>query len=204
MTGLESLILRHRLEAAGFPVQQFHYHSVGESPDLVHQRLGEAIVELSGTRSVCLLGHSLGGLIALRLLRSRPSLPVVRTVLLGSPVNGSRAARAFEDLPGADWFFGGCARDELLDASARQWQGPGEVGVVAGTLGVGLGRFIGRLPEPHDGTVSLDETRLAGATDECVLEVSHLGMLVSTEVAARVARFFATGRFADEGQDPSS
>ena len=61
MTGLESLILRHRLEAAGYPVKQFHYHSVGESPDLVHQRLGEAVDELAEAHSVYLLGHSLIG-----------------------------------------------------------------------------------------------------------------------------------------------
>jgi len=195
MTGLESIVLRHRLIADGFDVHQFHYQSISESPGTVVDRLCAQVVELAAARTVHLLGHSLGGLLVLRVLRAHADLPVCRSVLLGSPVNGSRSARAFRDLPGAAWFMGGVAEDELLDPRERRWTGPGEIGVIAGTSSVGLGRMIGNLPEPNDGTVSVEETRLSGATDHCELPVSHMGLLLSSEVCERAASFFRSGRF---------
>ncbi len=195
MTGLESVVLRHRLGAAGFDVHQFHYQSISESPPTVVERLRVQVRELALLQTVNLLGHSLGGLLVLSLLRAHPELPVARSVLLGSPVNGSRSARAFRDLPGASWFMGGVAEDELLRPASRQWSGPGEIGIVAGTSSVGLGRMIGNLPEPNDGTVSVAETRLDGATDHCELPVSHMGMLLSSDVCACTVAFMRTGHF---------
>lgn len=195
MTGFESTFLRHRLAALGFNARQFHYHSTTETPHAVVQRLRMEIVALAELAPVHLIGHSLGGLIVLRALERHRTLPVVRSVLLGSPVNGSRAARAFVDLPGAGWFMGGVAKDELLHASARRFEGPGELGVIAGTSSLGLGRIIGPLAEPNDGTVAVEETTLDGATAFCALPVSHLGMLLSAEVADEAALFLRTGRF---------
>ena len=43
--------------------------------------------------------------------------------------------------------------------------------------------------------MTLSETELPGATDRCVLPVSHLGMLLSDEVADEVAHFLDQGRF---------
>ena len=195
MTGLESVVLRHRIEAAGFEVRQFHYHSISEAAAGVVDRLSMQVRELAATHVVHVMGHSLGGLLLLRALGAHGDLPVHRTLLLGSPVNGSRSARAFSDLPGASWFMGGVAEDELLRGPAREWSGPGELGVIAGTNSVGLGRLIGDLPHPNDGTVALAETQLAGATDHCELHVSHLGMLLSSEVAEQAVAFLRTGRF---------
>ncbi len=195
MTGLESLVLRHRMVAEGFDVRQFHYHSISDSASSVVERLSAQVRELAQTRTVHVMGHSLGGLLLLRVLRTHADLPVQRTLLLGSPVNGSQSARAFSDLPGASWLIGGVAEDELLRGASRRWSGPGELGVIAGTNSVGLGRFIGNLPEPNDGTVALEETRLDGATDQCALPVSHLGMLLSSEVAEQAVAFLRDGRF---------
>lgn len=196
MTGFESAFLRHRLAGAGFSARQFHYHSTSESPQAVVTRLCADVDALAASHEVNLLGHSLGGLIVLRLLNTHPRLGVKRSLLLGSPVNGSRAAEAFVDLPGAGWLMGGVAEDELISGTSRRFAGPGELGVIAGTHGVGLGRMLGSLAEPNDGTVALEETRLAGATAHCALPVSHLGMLLSTEVAEQAVEFLRHGRFA--------
>ena len=50
---------------------------------------------------------------------------------------------------------------------------------------------------PHDGTVSVDETRLKGATDFITLPVSHTGMLISARVATQVVTFLRSGKFGD-------
>jgi len=42
----------------------------------------------------------------------------------------------------------------------------------------------------------VEETRLPGLCDHCVLETSHTGLLVSADVARQVATFLREGRFA--------
>ena len=195
MTGIECAMLRRRLAGAGFAPRQFHYHSVSESALTVLARLRAEVEACASEGPVHLVGHSLGGLLVLRLLCTPPSLPVERAVLLGSPVAGSRAARTLNELPGANWLWGDLAEAELVQTMDRAWQGPGDLGVIAGTSGLGLGRLFTHFAEPSDGTVALSETELPGATDRCVLPVSHLGMLLSEDVADEVAHFLDQGRF---------
>ena len=76
------------------------------------------------------VGHSLGGLIALEALRSAPDLAVPRVVCLGSPLCGSLTAR---NLAGRAWTRPLLGRSApLLQAGLQCWDGPAEVGVVAG------------------------------------------------------------------------
>ena len=64
----------------------------------------------------------------------------------------------------------------------------------------GVGRLLGPFPEPNDGTVAVDETRIAGLADHIVLPVSHVALLWSTSVAAQVAHFLEQGRFRHEAK----
>jgi pimeloyl-ACP methyl ester carboxylesterase len=194
MTGLEATLFRHRLAQHGYLVRQFHYRSMTALPEDVVAELREEVLALPPP--VHLVGHSLGGLLLLRFAAAHPELPLGRMVLLGSPVNGSRAARSFAALPGASMFFGSLAGGELLRDDLPQWQGRVPVGVIAGNHSFGFGRFIGHLPEPNDGTVAVEETELAGATDHIVLPVSHTGLLASEAVVAATVRFLSSGRFA--------
>ena len=194
-TGLEATLLRHRLAAHGFRVLQFHYRSLTAT-------LEEAMADfralvLEQPPPVHLIGHSLGGLVVLRLLDLNPTLPIGRIVLLGSPVNGSASARAMIRIPGASLFFGPLADAELLRSEPRRWRHPFELGVIAGENPISLGRLFNTLPEPNDGTVTVDETRLEGATAHRVLPVSHTGMMLADSVVRETAAFLATGRFSD-------
>ena len=83
----------------------------------------------------------------------------------------------------------------LVSPRARAWKRPRSLGVIAGSLSAGFGRLVSRLPVPNDGTVAVDETRLDGMSDHLVLPVTHTGMLLSTEVANRTARFLDHGNF---------
>jgi pimeloyl-ACP methyl ester carboxylesterase len=197
MTGLEATLFRHRLAQHGYLVRQFHYRSMTAMPEDVVAELKAEVLSLPPP--VHLVGHSLGGLLLLRFAAAHPELPLGRIVLLGSPVNGSRAARAFAALPGASIFFGNLAGQELLGEAAPRWAGPAEVGVIAGSHSLGFGRFIGHLPLPNDGTVAVEETDLDGATDHQVLPVSHTGLLVSEDVVAATVSFLNSGRFAAPG-----
>ena len=88
------------------------------------------------------------------------------------------------------------AYQELVHGTPRHWSGRREVGVIAGSTRVGLGRlFSGNLDVDSDGTVMVSETLLPGAKDHIVLRASHTSMLFSTEVAAQTAHFLKQGAF---------
>jgi len=70
--------------------------------------------------------------------------------------------------------------------------------VIAGTLPLGLGRVLGRLPGVNDGVVRLEETEVEGMAGRVVMRVGHSAMLVSSRVAAQAAAFLANGRFRDD------
>ncbi|MDH5241491.1 MAG: hypothetical protein OEW73_11970, partial [Gammaproteobacteria bacterium] len=69
------------------------------------------------------------------------------------------------------------------------------IGVIAGTVPLGLGRLFTDFNEDNDGTISVSETRLQGARDHLILPVSHKGMLVSADVADQAAAFLKRGEF---------
>ncbi len=146
-----------------------------------------------------LVGHSLGGLVILKMFEevsACPTLPPGRIVLMGSPVQGSRAAQSLARLPFGRKLLGQSADQELLATRTRHWNGSRDLGIIAGDLAFGLGRVIGTFYEPNDGTVMVGETLIEGAADRRVLRVSHTGMLFSAEVAAEIVSFLRAGRFA--------
>jgi hypothetical protein len=75
------------------------------------------------------------------------------------------------------------------------WLGSHDLGVIAGSLRMGIGMIIPGVPRPSDGTVAVEETRLEGMADHIVLPVSHFGMLLSSGVAKQTIHFLSNGFF---------
>jgi pimeloyl-ACP methyl ester carboxylesterase len=156
-------------------------------------RMANRIAGLDAAR-LHLVGHSLGGVIVLRYLQRSPDKRVQRAVLLGSPVVGCRAAAALARRAGGEF---------LLGKSASVWRRPVdvsvdprfEIGAIAGTGSLGLGRMVVRLPKPNDGVVCLDETKFPALRDHLALPVGHTVMLASPRVARQTATFLRTGTF---------
>lgn len=196
MTGLESSLLRNRLrDDYGFATRQYSYQSVQLGLDENVRRLAAFIAGTPG-HTLHLVGHSLGGLLALHLLVRQPLERPGRVVCLGSPLRGSSAARAMAALPFGEEILGATIRDAVLNGSLKEWRGTREVGVIAGTLDIGLGLVVDDLPSPNDGTVAVEETRLPGIKDHLEVAVSHTGLLVSELVASQTAYFLRHGEFA--------
>jgi pimeloyl-ACP methyl ester carboxylesterase len=193
LNGIEFFLLRDRLRHSGFAPSVFHYPSM-------HSTLGDASDALAARLralgdTVHVVAHSLGGLVACEAYVRHADLPAGRVVLMGSPVRGSRTARAVA----AHW-YGPAALGPLALAELAREREPAvppsrEVGVIAGSLPVGLGRMFSELPVPNDGTVCVDETEFPGAASRIVHDVSHTGMLFSSSVADSAVQFLATGRF---------
>jgi pimeloyl-ACP methyl ester carboxylesterase len=197
--GAESLWLRRRLaHDLDADARTFSYPSVAADTTTNSRALAEHLAAINAD-ALHLVGHSLGGLVILKLFEDMPARthwPPGRIVLLGAPLRGSRTAQNLARLPFGKKIMGLGVSEELLVPRERAWAGARDLGVVVGDLGVGLGRLAGPLPGPSDGTVLVEETELVGANDRVVLRVSHTGMLFSAAVARQAGTFLRTGRFA--------
>ena len=58
-----------------------------------------------------------------------------------------------------------------------------------------MGRLFARFEGGSDGTVGLDETRLPGLADHCIVHSSHTGLVFSRDAAAQAAHFLRHGGF---------
>ncbi|HMB38016.1 MAG TPA: alpha/beta hydrolase, partial [Wenzhouxiangellaceae bacterium] len=70
-----------------------------------------------------------------------------------------------------------------------------EVAAIAGTSSLGVGRLFADLEKPHDGTVTVAETKVPDLADHLELPVSHTGLVFSRQVAEAVDGFLRSGRF---------
>lgn len=190
--------LAWRLRGAGLEVRGFGYPSiVGGAEAAVEALIGH----LRQSPALDLVGHSLGGLIALEALRRAPSLPVRRVVCLGSPLCGSQVARSLGRHRPVAWVLG--RSRAMLEAGCPPWQGQAQVGMVAGDRARGAGRLVARFDGPSDGTVAVAETRLPGLAGHCTVPASHTGLVFSRPAATQALAFLRHGRFGPEaGADP--
>lgn len=185
-------ILARRLRKAGYEPRRFHYRTT--RCDLVEHALALKRFIGSGLDApLHFVAHSMGGLVTLKMLDGETALPSGRVVLLGSPLQGSLAARKSAALPGSKRLLG--AARAALESGYEGQTGGREIGMIAGARSVGLGLFLGGLGGPGDGTVAVSETRSGTLREHRVLPVTHTGMLFSRTVAREVICFLQTGNF---------
>jgi pimeloyl-ACP methyl ester carboxylesterase len=198
LNGAEFTLLRRRLARDfGIAGHRFSYPTVHGSMDGAVERLRRFVQRIDADR-IHFVGHSLGGVVLCRYFESHPCDRAGRVVMLGSPLAGSRSARAVARHSFTRKIVGPLVNAELVgECRPRCWQCSIDLGVIAGTSPMGLGRFFARFEEDCDGTVGVSETRLNGITAHLTLPVSHMGMLVSHSVARHVGTFLETGKFAN-------
>lgn len=185
--------LAHALREDGFASHAISYRTMRDPLEIHLLRLSRRVDSLDAER-IHLVGHSLGGVIVLRYLQGTPDRRIRRAVLLGAPVAGCRAAVGLARRSGGEL---------LMGKSISVWRQPVdlsidarfEIGVIAGTGTLGLGRIVTRLPKPNDGVVCVDETKFPGMRDHLTLPIGHSVMLVSPRVARQTAAFLRTGAF---------
>jgi len=186
--------MRRRMARHGYRTLAYSYPSMRLTLAENAGRLARYCRELDAPR-VNLVGHSLGGLLVLRMLENGPGFTPGRIVLAGAPVSESFTARRLARLPGGRAALGR-SLPEWLESRRPALDRRLEIGVIAGRLPLGLGRLVAPdLPSPSDGVVSVAETILATMRDHIVLNVNHSGMLISRSVAHQISAFLRVGAF---------
>ena len=189
--------MARRIARAGFATHCFTYPSVRLTMSENARRLAAFAQSIAaqGNGRVHFFGHSLGGLLIARMLDETPGFEPGRMIFAGSPFADSYAARVLSRVRVGRAAVGAAVAEWL------QGQRPGdlarhEIGVIAGDRAMGLGMMVARgLPQPHDGTITVEETHVPGAREHVVLHVSHTQMVVSPLVARYVCEFLRRGRF---------
>jgi len=196
--GVMLLVKRRLQNEHQYRAHLFGYPSMRRSLDENAQTLATYIAE-QGFDSVHLVGHSLGGVVAMRALALNPELPVHRVVCLGSPLCGSTPARRLNRKNWGKRLVGQTVLDGVVNTPASEWAGEvcntHEIGVIAGTVPLGLGQIASSFDGANDGTVAVSETRLRGVKDHICMAVNHTGLALSRDVTDQIAAFFRRGKF---------
>jgi len=197
--GTGMYLIKRRLEREyGFRARLFNYPSVRGTLDDNASALS-GFIQALGVDGVHIVGHSLGGVLALRMLANHTNALPGRIVCLGSPLSGSRAAEYLGAQVWAEEIIGRSLSAGVVDTAASEWAShvceQREIGIIAGNVPLGFGRLVADFQEQNDGSVAVSETRLEGAVDHLVLPVSHKGMLVSSDVADQAGSFLRRGAF---------
>jgi len=188
MPGAAMAVLALRLARAGYSPRVFTYQ--GRSPFDANV---ERLASFSRNRPSHFIGHSLGGVLALETLNRHPQIEARSLLLLGAPVRGSLSGRRLGGHRAGRWMMGGCR--PLWEEREARWRRREPLGVIAGTVALGLGRAFGRLPGVNDGVVCVSETTVEGMTARALVPQGHSVLIVSGQVGRLVEKFLAGGRF---------
>lgn len=144
------------------------------------------------------VAHSMGGLLTRAYLAKCRPHRLGRVVMLGTPNGGSEITDGLKNFFPYRVFFGpagqqlGTERDAATRALLPAIDYP--AGIIAGNRSIDplAGIF---LPRPHDGRVSVTNTKLDGMTDHIVLPVAHAFLPGNAGVIAQTLVFLRDGRF---------
>lgn len=198
--------LGHALERAGYAVFNWDYPSraYGLLP-LVEalERYAQDAATMSGR--LHFVTHSMGGLLARGVL-SRATWPQVgRLVMLAPPNHGAQLASRASAYAWARGFYGQALEelrpDRAAALEARIGQPRCEFGVIAGTRSfhplqpTSYVSSLTRQAGSHDGTVDVDETRLAGMADFITVRANHMFIVDHDDAIRQTIHFLEHGRF---------
>ncbi len=195
MTGLDMSLLHHRLKLCGFKPVQFSYPTIRcslKDNATKLQRFVRQLEESSGATSIHFIAHSLGGLLLRQFFHDYPDQYPGRVVTLGTPHQGSQVARRMGCNPFGKILLGESYSNGLR-GDVPSWNAQRDMAVFAGKKSMGIGRLIQSLPKPNDGTVAVAETYLDDAKLHRIFPTTHMGLLVSSEVAQAVCGFLRKG-----------
>ena len=170
MPGAAMGLLAARLARRGYRARIFSYQ--GRAP---FEANVEALARF-GRDKAFFVGHSLGGVLVLEMLKRHAEIEPRAVVLLGAPVRGCLAGRRLGGARLGRWMMGACC--ELWNERPARWTRAAPLGVVAGTAPLGLGRAFGRLPGANDGVVRVDETEVEGMSGRALVAQGHSMLIV--------------------------
>ena len=190
--------MAQRLQDEGFVVVNHDYPST----EFTIEELSRTVIREAHDRcpegaAVHFVTHSLGGILVRHFLAYNDLEGLGRVVMLGPPNQGSQLVDVIGTLPGFELVNGPAGQQLGTDQnSIPRRLGPAnfEVGIIAGTKSINL-ILSTMLPNPDDGKVSVESTRLEGMKDHVTVPVSHPFLMRDDEVIEQTMFFLTHGFF---------
>ena len=188
------------LEGSGFATLNQDYASRRKALEALAEDIHPAIQRFADgiDGSVHFVCHSMGGLLARVYIARYQPKRLGRVVMLGTPNSGSEIADRLKNFGVYRAFFGpagqqlGTQRDAAIEALFAPVDYP--VGIIAGDRSI-YPITSAFLPKPHDGRVSVENTRLDGMADHIVIRTSHPWLVRHSVAIAQTIAFLKAGKF---------
>jgi|TARA_B110000977_G_scaffold16205_1_gene19866 pimeloyl-ACP methyl ester carboxylesterase len=149
------------------------------------------------SKPVSLVTHSLGGILVRQYMVNHKSVDIARVVMLGPPNKGSEVVDKLKSIMGFK-LINGPAGMQLGTAVTDVPKSLGpvnfELGVIAGSKSINL-LLSAFLPNPDDGKVSVESTKVVGMCGFIVLPTTHAFMMKNKQVITEVIHFLKQGKF---------
>ena len=199
-TALSFRKMQAALEAAGFATLNIDYPSRHHALEALAEHIHPAVALFGAgiEGQLHFACHSMGGLLArVTISKYRPER-LGRVVMLGTPNGGSEIADRLKNVSLYRAWFGpagaqlGTRRDAATNALFPPVDYP--VGIIAGNRSVDPVSSL-FLPKPHDGRVSVENTKLDGMADHIVIGTSHPWLPGNSAAIAQTIAFLRDGKF---------
>ncbi len=175
----------------GYPSTSDKIHKLAENA------IAKAVTKCPEGATIHFVTHSMGGILVRQYMQLNTIKNIGRVVMLGPPNKGSHVVDRLHDVPGFS-LINGPAGLQLGtgELGIPNQLGPAnfEVGIIAGTRSINL-ILSTMLPNPDDGKVSVENTRLEGMSDHILLPVTHSFMMKNKGVISQVIYFLRHGVF---------
>ncbi|NNK56978.1 MAG: alpha/beta hydrolase [Desulfofustis sp.] len=190
-----------RLKETGFVVINHDYPSTKYPiEELSRKVIPEAAGECPEKSKIHFVTHSLGGILVRYYLEYHELDNLGRVVMLGPPNKGSQVVDAMAEMPGFELLNGPAGLQLGTEPSSlpnRLGAADFEVGIIAGTRSINL-ILSQLLPNPDDGKVSVESTKLVGMSDHVTVPVSHPFLMNDDKVIRQTIHFLRYGQFWEE------
>jgi pimeloyl-ACP methyl ester carboxylesterase len=185
----------YRVVNVGYPSTKF---SISDLIDIIRPEIDGAAKE-AGDGRVHFFGYSMGGLIIRAFLRSYRPANLGRVVMVGTPNNGSQIADFLKNWPLYRKVYGPAGQQLITDQTAMTelfGTVDYELGIIAGNRTIDpVSSLIIGIRVPNDGKVSVESTRLDGASAHIVIPANHTFLPVNKTMWSETLSFLQDGRF---------
>ncbi len=190
--------MQSALNNKGFHTVNQSYPSRKNSIDkLAKTAIDDALRKCPKESEISFVTHSMGGILVRQFLSQHSIENLKNVVMLGPPNKGSEVVDKISSVPGFEFFNGPAG----LQLGTTNDSVPNSLGPVDFNLGVIAGNrsfnpiLSTMLPNPNDGKVSVENTKVEGMKDHIILPVTHTFMMKNRLVIHQVISFLVSGRF---------
>ena len=178
------------LKKQGYKVYRFGWRTTAKPFEFNKQKL-QAFVNSRSEETVHMVVHSMGGILTMR------TLPNIRKqgklVMLGSPINGSQAAKAMSQKKWGAWLL-----NHAIEPLSNGVIEPKVLRYSCTSNSIGISKLVTKLPEPNDGTVALVETQAPWINHHSTENTNHFRMLFHKNVKIKIKQFLSDNSDTEE------